>query len=145
MQLPGVNYVDDLDVDDRGRLLIASAGKTIAFKQSKNLDWTPDPEHIFADLPVKRRLMMSRSQSNWDPRQMAQPPQQSPDPILSELPVQLDCPGDLNLDRVVDGNDLALMLAAWGAERSLADIDRSGMVDGADLAILLGTWGLCKN
>ena len=62
--------------------------------------------------------------------------------MLSELPVQLDCPGDFTLDRVVDGNDLAVMLAAWGAQRSIADIDRSGLVDGSDLAILLSRWGV---
>jgi len=143
MQLPGVNQVDDVDVDDRGRLLVSTGEKTIAFKQLKNLGWAQDHEHIFANLPVKRRVVMSRSQNNWNPRQQIGPPSQAPDPMLSELPVELDCQGDFNLDGVVDGNDLALMLADWGAERSIADIDRSGLVDGADLAALLGRWGLC--
>ncbi|HAW96134.1 MAG: hypothetical protein CMJ33_07620 [Phycisphaerae bacterium] len=144
MQLPGVTFVDDLEVDDRGRLVVASEGRVFAFKQTKNLGWAADPEHIFADLPVKRRLMLSHSRSNWDPRQMAGPPRQAPDPMLSELPVKLDCPGDLTLDGMVDGGDLTILLAAWDTERSIADIDRNGLVDGADLAILLGRWGLCK-
>ncbi|MEE2680898.1 MAG: hypothetical protein VX641_00840 [Planctomycetota bacterium] len=141
MQLPGVKRVDDLNLDERGRLVISTGGKTRAFRQTDNLGWVPDGEHIFEGLPVRRRILMTRSRSNWDPRKLSEPPSQKPDPILSELRVELDCPGDLTLDRVVDGNDLAIMLGAWGAERSIADIDRSGLVDGADLALLLGGWG----
>lgn len=53
-----------------------------------------------------------------------------------------DCP-DLTGDCVVDGADLASLLAAWGANSSPADFDDSGSVDGADLAALLGSWGVC--
>ncbi len=48
---------------------------------------------------------------------------------------------DLNMDCVVDGADLAILLEAWGPEsRSGADIDNDGKVDGADLGALLGSW-----
>jgi hypothetical protein len=55
------------------------------------------------------------------------------------------CPADLNGDRMVDGSDLALLFAAWGAcDASCdADIDGDGMVAGEDLALLLGNWGGC--
>lgn len=52
-------------------------------------------------------------------------------------------PADLNGDGLVDGADLGLLLAAWGAVggggRS-ADLDASGVVDGADLGLLLAAW-----
>ncbi len=49
--------------------------------------------------------------------------------------------GDLNLDGTVDGLDLAVLLAAWGTQNSIADIDSSGTVDGSDLTSLLASWG----
>ena len=49
--------------------------------------------------------------------------------------------GDLNLDGDVGGLDLAILLAAWGAQNSNADIDLSGLVDGSDLTRLLASWG----
>lgn len=54
----------------------------------------------------------------------------------------LPVPGDLNGDGHVDGNDLAIMLGAWGAcPGCAADINDDGVVDGNDLAIVLGSWG----
>jgi hypothetical protein len=50
--------------------------------------------------------------------------------------------GDLNLDGVIDGIDLAFLLASWGSSGStLGDIDGDGDVDGTDLAFLLARWG----
>jgi hypothetical protein len=46
---------------------------------------------------------------------------------------------DLNGDGVVNGEDLAKLLAAWGAGGP-ADFDASGVVDGSDLAALLAAW-----
>lgn len=56
------------------------------------------------------------------------------------------CAGDLNGDGIVDGADLATLLALWGAcgdEFCAADINLDGQVDGADLASLLAVWGPC--
>ncbi len=46
---------------------------------------------------------------------------------------------DLDGDGHVAGSDLAILLAAWGADGP-ADLDGSGAVDAADLAILLAAW-----
>jgi cytochrome c peroxidase len=55
------------------------------------------------------------------------------------------CPADVNGDRTVTGDDLALLLASWWrVTDGPLDIDGSGMVDGGDLAILLGSWGACR-
>jgi len=58
------------------------------------------------------------------------------------------CLGDLNLDGVVNGADLGLMLGAWGAcpggtPGCLGDLNLDGVVNGADLGLLLGAWGAC--
>ena len=58
------------------------------------------------------------------------------------------CIGDLNLDGVVNGADLGLMLGAWGAcsggtPGCLGDLNLDGVVNGADLGLLLGAWGAC--
>ncbi len=49
-------------------------------------------------------------------------------------------PGDINIDGVVNGADLAMLLSQWGGPGS-ADLNSSGAVDGADLSILLSNWG----
>ena len=58
------------------------------------------------------------------------------------------CLGDLNLDGVVTGADLGLLLGAWGAcpggtPGCLGDLNLDGVVTGADLGLLLGAWGPC--
>jgi hypothetical protein len=51
-------------------------------------------------------------------------------------------PGDLNADGVVDGLDLGILLAQWGAPApQTADLNDDGQVDGVDLGILLANWG----
>ncbi|MFO0827105.1 MAG: hypothetical protein U0572_03060 [Phycisphaerales bacterium] len=57
-------------------------------------------------------------------------------------------PGDVTCDWAVGGDDLAILLGAWGAcplggrggAACPADIDANGAVDAADLGILLGNW-----
>jgi len=53
------------------------------------------------------------------------------------------CVGDTNGDGIVDGSDLATILAGWGTDDPVADLDGDGLVDGADLTILLAAWGPC--
>ena len=51
---------------------------------------------------------------------------------------------DLNRDCVVNGADLAGVLAGWGpcaAAPCAGDLDASGAVDGSDIAAVLGAWG----
>lgn len=52
---------------------------------------------------------------------------------------------DFVRDHMVDGADLSVMIAQWGAATSatVADLDGNGAVDGNDLALLLGAWGPC--
>ena len=69
-------------------------------------------------------------------------------PILEltlDVPDLLPCDGDLTGDRVVDGEDIALILGYWGRDYAEYDLDGSGSVDGADLATVLGWWGVCAD
>ena len=55
---------------------------------------------------------------------------------------------DLNLNGIVDGGDLGILLAFWGTVSPAfprADINKDGFVNGADLGILLSFWGHCPN
>jgi hypothetical protein len=56
-----------------------------------------------------------------------------------------DCLADLTLDGAVNGADLGVALAAWGAAASngAGDANHDGIVDGADLASVLASWGAC--
>jgi len=44
----------------------------------------------------------------------------------------------------LDGNDLGALLAEWGSDSPLADLDHDGTVDGADLGVLIASWGECQ-
>ena len=50
-------------------------------------------------------------------------------------------PADLNGDGAVNGDDLGMLLGAWGpAAGSPADLNHDGMVDGTDLGMMLAAW-----
>ena len=48
--------------------------------------------------------------------------------------------GDLNGDGVVNGDDLGILLGAWGQTTGPADLNGDGVVDGNDLGELLANW-----
>ncbi len=53
-------------------------------------------------------------------------------------------PADLDRNRVIDGADLSIMMAAWGEHPILhhrADLNSDRVVDGIDFGILLAHWG----
>ena len=55
-------------------------------------------------------------------------------------PLEYVVSADLNGDGFVNGADLAVLLANWGALGSEADLTQDGIVNGADLAMLLANW-----
>jgi len=62
------------------------------------------------------------------------------------VPDTCQCLADIDLDAVVGGADLALLLGAWGGDAkaaALADVDDDGQVDATDLSLLLAAWGPC--
>jgi hypothetical protein len=68
--------------------------------------------------------------------------------FLIEGPEVGGCAPDLNNDDVVNGQDLGILLGAWGpcgGASCPADLNGDGAVNGQDLGILLGAWGPCPN
>lgn len=57
-----------------------------------------------------------------------------------EFPAEGGNSPDINGDDVVNGEDMAYLLGAWGSNDIDADIDGDGIVNGSDLSILLGAW-----
>ena len=53
---------------------------------------------------------------------------------------------DADGDGQVGGEDLARLLAVWGAcaEDCPEDFDGNGVVEGSDLSIILAYWGICE-
>ncbi len=49
-------------------------------------------------------------------------------------------PADFNLDGVINGADLGVLLSNWGSDTGSGDVNNDGTCDGADLGILLGNW-----
>ena len=65
---------------------------------------------------------------------------------VPDAPPPPSCPADLNADRFVNGDDLGVLLGAWGAcagGACPADLNADGFVNGDDLGVLLGAWGAC--
>lgn len=54
---------------------------------------------------------------------------------------RFDIAGD---DGQIDGQDLAVLLNAWGTDDPVANVNCEGPVDGADLAEILNAWGQCQ-
>jgi hypothetical protein len=59
--------------------------------------------------------------------------------VRAALPVS--CPADFNGDRIVNGDDLGMLLGSWGTPQY--DINDDGTTDGIDLGIFLANWGPC--
>ena len=58
------------------------------------------------------------------------------------------CIADLYVDGIVNGADLGIVLANWGAcgaGTCASDLNGDGQVNGADLGIVLSGWGLCAD
>jgi len=53
----------------------------------------------------------------------------------------LPCPADLTEDRVVNSDDLGVLLTGWGT--AVADITGDGTTNSDDLGVLLSAWGNC--
>ncbi len=54
------------------------------------------------------------------------------------------CPGDVNGDGRVNGQDLATLLASWRTSDPARDLTRDGVVDAHDLGSLLASWSGCS-
>lgn len=63
--------------------------------------------------------------------------------LIVDVEPEPPCTGDYDLDGVVDGGDLSMLLGHWMMKGTEFDLDGDGIITGADLAMLLGNWGKC--
>ena len=90
-----------------------------------NDDGMPDNEQIELGL-------LSDEDGNWIPDCC-----ESTDPCDT-------CTGDVVPDAVVDGSDLAAVVAGYGTSNFLLDVDGSGVVDAGDILTVCAVWGPCN-
>lgn len=101
----------------------------------------PNAQQVFAILPGETEEQATR-------RLVATAALMCRGPEAMTLPGWV-CPADVNADGNINGEDLGLVLAAWGTvvseryDMPTADINQDGQVDGVDLGVLLATWGPC--
>jgi hypothetical protein len=118
-------------------------------------DWTPhdlnDISCLDVSPPVEFRLREAKdvNRFGWIVGWMTVHPDTPDEAIHAFLLIPRNwCPADLNLDGVVDGSDLLILLSRWGEcpepkDCCLADLNGDCVVDGSDLLILLASWGPC--
>lgn len=81
--------------------------------------------------------------NGWDPMPVPTPTQRW---LVDNISLSVGGAACMSLtdDAIVDGADLAMLLASWGAgPGNAADFTGDGVVNGADLATLLAGWGPC--
>ncbi len=86
--------------------------------------------------------------NGWDPMPPVYPQQRwlIDNVRLEEVQLSPPCPDLAGDNGVVNGADLAQLLAAWGTVigESNSDLNGDGIVNGSDLATLLANWGPCN-
>lgn len=143
---PALTGVDSFSFGDNAELFVSGNGLIKVLKSATDISWTLDPGHPFHGQPGGTYLAMLRNIDNYDPIEHDGPEWRNLTKAELEEngPFVGDCAADLNGDDDVNGADVGLLLADWGAtDRRLSDIDQNGIVDGSDLGILLSEWGFC--
>jgi hypothetical protein len=139
-------FPKSLDIDDAGHLFIGTNDGVLELFQGVTGGWTfiPPSEGDYAEMPPNSRFLVTRSRTNYDEDFHYGPGWEDniePEELLAGSFIP-DCDGDLSSDGVVDGSDLGLLLANWGAG-GIGDLDGDGTTDGTDLGLLLSVWGEC--
>ena len=62
--------------------------------------------------------------------------------FFSEINAPVPNPADITNDGLVNGNDLALVLAYWGSDDESTDVNSDGIVDAQDITFILGSWSI---
>ncbi|MBL9149872.1 MAG: hypothetical protein JNM94_14370 [Phycisphaerae bacterium] len=147
MSFPSMLGFTDFEVDDNNRIFLAVNGTLKEFWFDPVDDrWEPaiDSPSGLNGTPCSGRIVLAKKRIDFD-ASMAGPAWRSlgAGEVL-DGPTTPDCLGDLQVDGVVNGADLSIVLSSWGAAQgNPADLTSDGVVDGADLAALLASWGPC--
>lgn len=90
----------------------------------------PARDRIWSDAFAGRLFLLFRENNEVNPQSAS----------IALAPI--GCPGDMNGDDVVNGADLATLIAVWGEDVG-ALTPNSAPIGGDDLARLLANWGAC--
>jgi len=63
-----------------------------------------------------------------------------PRTIQWDFEIYFEPTGDVNGDGVVNGEDIALVLSAWGTDSPQYDLNSDGIVNGNDLGLIFAAW-----
>ena len=137
-----------------GDLLLVVAGSTVRIVDAADERVLFDSDAWIQAAPVVKttdRVVRSSTSAgvriDWTPSLTTWPGMPNGVGYAMTATLVSSCTGDLNGDGTVDGQDLPILLAAWGpcpiVGPCVADFDRDGVVDGRDLPLLLAAWGEC--
>ncbi len=131
-----------LAVDNIGRICFESNGVLRVLMNGKD-GYVEDVDNpMNGKTGISSIVLMPQSRTNFDPA-LHDGPGWTNNVLPTEFgPDVVDCDADLDVNNVVDGADLGLLLAQWGSDGT-ADFNDDDVVDGADLGILLSLWGNC--
>jgi hypothetical protein len=148
INIAGVTSITGIDFDDAGHLYVTADGTVREYEQTGPNTWQLVANPYFENIPAGERVTLSRSRTNYDP--IKHPASQwvniDPSQLADFAPgVSLvDCLADIDNNRVVNIDDLLLVVNNWGAPRpNVANIDESNFVDIDDLLAVINAWGLC--
>ncbi|MCH2134780.1 MAG: hypothetical protein MK116_13640 [Phycisphaerales bacterium] len=144
IDLAGLEDATDIDVDDSGDLLVAGRGTLKAYRQeADSREWRANPDNVRHGAPCGAKFTINRSRSNWI---AGTPTYQNVEESGEGATNFTDCPADVTWDRVVDIEDLLVVLEAWDTQGgSPGDITNDQMVNIEDLLLVVGGWGNCSD
>ena len=135
--VPGGSYVGTASavrsVNGAGTYTWASTAALVADVQG----WVNDRESNFGWAVVGDEVTLN-SAKKFEARESGTPAYR-PTLVVNYVPAAA-IPGDVNGDGKVNGADIGVLLAAWGATSGASDVNRDGIVNGADLGVLLSNW-----
>jgi hypothetical protein len=131
-------------VTARGNTLDVAAGIDQVAGQTPTLDDAPLVALVFEALENGCGAQDVAFRPHDPPTRLTDAFGMSLDPVLMDLP-ESDPDPDFDNNGVVNGFDLAMLLASWGpcdtSAECFADLFCDGVINGFDIAVLLAEWG----
>jgi hypothetical protein len=137
-----------LSFDDAGHMFVMADAGLFELQSNAAGGWGLAPQPFFGNMIsiTTRKLLVSRSRTNFDPAIHTGPGFRNidPDELDDDAPIEPDCLADLNGDGQVDVDDLIAVILAWGpCTVCLADTNDDRVIDVDDLITVILSWGLC--
>ncbi len=150
VSLPIITDPKSMSFSDNGDMFVMTSNGLVQLRRNGPNQWSALDAPLFDGLvPALSEFAVTCSRTNFDPKIHSGPgynnflPEEDEDLFVNDY-IEVDCDADINGDGVVNGADLASLLAAWGScDVCLADVNGDRIVNGTDLANLLSAFGPC--